>query len=348
MAPNVITLLGLGFIIINALTVLVLDPNLNEASPRLAYFSYAVGLFLYQTFDGCDGVHARRTGQSGPLGELFDHSIDAINTSLSFFIFCSASGIGYTLKMIVCQMALLCNFYFSTWEEYHTHKLFLSEISGPVEGILFISSSFVLTSIFGSSMWKATLINFSLNENVIGLNILDIFLISLCIGIVFNVFAARKNVKDYYENEKNQHLPGSTVDDDLDTTAMKGLWPFFCYYALVFILIVIEPAFISLPLFLSIGSTVAFMVGRIIVSHLTRQPFPFTHLPMFIPVLQMVLYWIPVKILSYDPSLIVFALTWFGFGLALGAHIMFFSEIIYEFTTYLDVYALSIKYPKYT
>ncbi|BAE63533.1 unnamed protein product [Aspergillus oryzae RIB40] len=34
----------------------------------------AVGLFLYQTFDGVDGIQARRTKQSGPLGELFDHS----------------------------------------------------------------------------------------------------------------------------------------------------------------------------------------------------------------------------------------------------------------------------------
>ena len=35
---------------------------------QLGVIFYAFGLFMYQTFDGCDGCHARRTGQSGPLG----------------------------------------------------------------------------------------------------------------------------------------------------------------------------------------------------------------------------------------------------------------------------------------
>lgn len=50
---------------------------------------------MYQTFDGCDGCHARRTGQSGPLGELFDHSIDAINTTLGSIVFASVMKMGY-------------------------------------------------------------------------------------------------------------------------------------------------------------------------------------------------------------------------------------------------------------
>jgi phosphatidylglycerophosphate synthase len=35
--------------------------------------SFAIGLFLYQSFDAIDGKQARRTGTSGPLGEMFDH-----------------------------------------------------------------------------------------------------------------------------------------------------------------------------------------------------------------------------------------------------------------------------------
>lgn len=36
-------------------------------------YSFGVGLFAYQSLDAIDGKQARRTGASGPLGELFDH-----------------------------------------------------------------------------------------------------------------------------------------------------------------------------------------------------------------------------------------------------------------------------------
>ncbi|CCD23473.1 bifunctional diacylglycerol cholinephosphotransferase/ethanolaminephosphotransferase NDAI_0B04390 [Naumovozyma dairenensis CBS 421] len=348
MAPNVITLLGLSFILMNSLTVLYYDPYLNEASPRWVYFSYAIGLFLYQTFDGCDGVHARRTGQSGPLGELFDHSIDAVNTSLSFFVFCSAAALGYSPKMIICQFFLLCNFYVSTWEEYHTHKLFLSEVSGPVEGILCICLSFLITGFFSSQFWHITLMNLQFGNNMIDIEVLDLFLLSLCIGIIFNIAAARENIRKYYENEKTNTLVGNNTEPFTEYDALKGLLPFFIYYISVFVLIMIDTEFVSFPLFISIGFSVAFVVGRIIVAHLTKQYFPYINFPMFIPSVQLILYLITVRMLGYDPSKITFALTWFGLGSSVGIHAMFMNEIIYEFTTFLDVWALSVKHSKYT
>jgi phosphatidylglycerophosphate synthase len=36
----------------------------------------------YQNLDALDGKQARRTGNSTPLGELFDHGCDAITTSV--------------------------------------------------------------------------------------------------------------------------------------------------------------------------------------------------------------------------------------------------------------------------
>ena len=46
-------------------------------------FSWAFCLFAYQSLDSIDGKQARRTGMAGPLGELFDHGCDAINTTVS-------------------------------------------------------------------------------------------------------------------------------------------------------------------------------------------------------------------------------------------------------------------------
>ena len=37
---------------------------------------------MAHTLDGIDGKQARRTGSSSPLGEMFDHGLDAWATSL--------------------------------------------------------------------------------------------------------------------------------------------------------------------------------------------------------------------------------------------------------------------------
>ena len=36
---------------------------------------WAIGLWMYQSLDAIDGKQARRTGTSGPLGEMFDHGV---------------------------------------------------------------------------------------------------------------------------------------------------------------------------------------------------------------------------------------------------------------------------------
>lgn len=70
-----ITLTGFSFVIINILTMLWYNPTLDTDCPPWVYLSWSIGLFLYQTFDAVDGTQARRTHQSGPLGELFDHGM---------------------------------------------------------------------------------------------------------------------------------------------------------------------------------------------------------------------------------------------------------------------------------
>ncbi|KAJ1973261.1 hypothetical protein H4R34_005136, partial [Dimargaris verticillata] len=82
MAPNLITLVGFGFVIGNLGLLLYYSPDLATPAPAWVYFSSALGLWLYSTFDNVDGKQARRTGSSSPLGELFDHGCDALNCSL--------------------------------------------------------------------------------------------------------------------------------------------------------------------------------------------------------------------------------------------------------------------------
>lgn len=343
MAPNVITLLGLVFIICNVLTVLYFDPNLDKETPRWTYFSYALGLFLYQTFDACDGSHARRTGQSGPLGELFDHCIDSLNTTLSMLVFCSVISTGYSFLIIVYQCSLLCNFYLSTWEEYHTHKLFLSEFSGPVEGILIIIISFILTGIYGpQKIWHSVIFQIFWKNTIISIESSHIAFIFCTIPLAFNIWSARRNVIQHY----NRTCSSQRISNIEIKKSTLGLLPFFIYFGSVLLYSLLIPDLISFPFILNIGITMAFTVGRIIVSHLTHQSYPMFNPPMFIPTIQFLLYYLFTLILGYKHEELVFSLNWFGFGLVLGIHAMFITEVIYEFTNYLDIYTLSIKHPK--
>lgn len=111
-----------------------------------------VNLFIYQLLDNLDGrqvchpciilrhtlQQARRTGSSGPLGELFDHGCDSLFlmvslTGSSFFDFLPhnqqltsipllmALGIG-PVKGTHMLLTGLVVFYTAHWEEYHRYQ----------------------------------------------------------------------------------------------------------------------------------------------------------------------------------------------------------------------------------
>lgn len=135
-------------------------------------------MFLYQTFDAVDGSQARRTHQSGPLGELFDHGVDAINTTLEVLLFSATMNLGQgwktVLTLFACKHCLYfqvvfsytfltvtasLTFYVQTWDEYHTHTLTLGFISGPVEGILTLCIIYASTAFLGGgSFWQRSML----------------------------------------------------------------------------------------------------------------------------------------------------------------------------------------------
>ncbi|SGZ46338.1 CIC11C00000004119 [Sungouiella intermedia] len=351
MAPNVITLLGLFFIIANLLCVFYYDPWLDSPSPRWCYFFYAFGFFMYQTFDGCDGCHARRTQQSGPLGELFDHSIDAINTTLGTIVVASTFQLGYGWMLLLGIFASTCNFYTSTWEEYHTHTLYLSQFSGPVEGILIICLVFIVTGLFGPDIWQWTLFDLDLTSLGHGFGVVSISTgnASTLAGVAqlyFNVASAVGNVAKKYKSDKK--LLSLAVKTEI-RDAKKGLIPFFAYFASVFAFVLIYPQALykyAFPLVISVGMTIAFCVGRIILAHLTLQEFPFVQPPAFLPLLQITLAKFLITLYGYDEASTLCGILWTGAGLTIGIHASFVVDIISDITQFLDIYALSIKHKK--
>ncbi len=54
-----------------------------------------------------NGMDSRRTKQSGPLGELFDHGVDALNTSLEVLIFAASQNMGQGWKTVATLFACM-------------------------------------------------------------------------------------------------------------------------------------------------------------------------------------------------------------------------------------------------
>ncbi|RCI05140.1 hypothetical protein CU098_013317 [Rhizopus stolonifer] len=153
-APNLITLIGLFFMIFNVIIICIWSPNLDTEAPNWINFSFALGLWLYSTFDNVDGRQARRTKTSSPLGELFDHGCDAVNCTYVALLQAAALGLGHSPLAAGLLFITIAGFYLSTAEEYYTGVLYLGYVNGPTEGIIVTCLAFIWSGIFGVASWQ--------------------------------------------------------------------------------------------------------------------------------------------------------------------------------------------------
>jgi len=105
-APNLTTLSGGIFCAIATALAMHYSPTYTEIFPRWVCFAFVICLFLYQTMDNIDGKQARRTGAGSPLGELFDHGVDALVMGM-FPGFMSMIAIYFILKSVGIEKTLL-------------------------------------------------------------------------------------------------------------------------------------------------------------------------------------------------------------------------------------------------
>ena len=123
-----ITLLGLLGNIAVLCVYLVYDTSMKEVLPVWLNLLMVASMFVYQTFDAIDGKQARRTGTSGPLGQLFDHGCDAVTTSvclalLGQSLLLGSADDGDLSGFFYFYLASHVTFYLAQWEEQHTHVL---------------------------------------------------------------------------------------------------------------------------------------------------------------------------------------------------------------------------------
>jgi len=86
-APNTITLLGFMHTVAPFLLLFyIAELDLLGDVPNWFFFLQAYSFFAYRMLDEMDGKQARRTGNSSPLGLMFDHGCDAFTTVLQALI----------------------------------------------------------------------------------------------------------------------------------------------------------------------------------------------------------------------------------------------------------------------
>lgn len=272
--------------------ILFASTRVSDASviPGWLLIVWSISLFMYQSFDSIDGKQARRTGMAGPLGEMFDHGCDALNTVLEVLLAVAALGLGRSILVIMLLTATTVNFYLTTWEEFHTHTLFLSAFSGPVEGILLTCTIYTASALLGGpvacnqGVLNATNLykNAWVVENLAWANypVNDILIVCATAGIVFNIVTSYGNVtKSCMQKNASPIRPLMGLLPITVQVLANVIWV-MGNDGLIF---ADGPAFVAFIVYW--GISFAYMVGLLIVAHVCHAPFPHWNITCLLSIL---------------------------------------------------------------
>lgn len=171
LAPNLITVIGLVFMIAHYLVMLPYDMTFSQPIPAPVLYFSTFGLFMYQTLDAVDGKQARRTDTASPLGMLMDHGCDAVSSVFTTLGLAQAANLGLGVHMLVIYLGVQAMFYMATWEEYHTHICRTQILNWGVTELQLLNMAVVFfTGFLGPS--------YLLNEVVPGVNLKDVLVFS--------------------------------------------------------------------------------------------------------------------------------------------------------------------------
>lgn len=232
---------------------------------------------MYSTMDNIDGKQARRTGTSSGLGELFDHGIDSLNCTLASLCEVAAVGYGRSHSAVFVALVPCLPMFFSTWETYHTHTLYLGFVNGPTEGLILACSVMFAAGYYGPIIYSYPLGETFLSAYLIGplaffrvYSFQDIFVPVIMLSLIFTQMPSC--VHHVVQARRRNNLP---------------IIPVFLEWTPMFVFTTSVAAWIFSPYSTLITDnhlvlfciTLSFVFGRmttkIILAHLTRQPFPY-------------------------------------------------------------------------
>ncbi|CAO1598227.1 hypothetical protein XANCAGTX0491_001997 [Xanthoria calcicola] len=277
LAPNMVTLLGFFFILADIILLEIFIPDLVGPAPSWLYYSFAFGVWMYSTMDNVDGKQARRTGQSSGLGELFDHGIDSLNCTLASLCELAAMGLGSSPKGVFTALIPCLPMFFSTWETYHTHTLYLGYFNGPTEGLIIACSMMIASGYYGPQIWTQPMTDLIDLPAIFG----DTSVVDVWFPVIFGTFLfihLPACVLNVVRARRAQKLPVAPVFAEwlpiVIFTASCTAWLYSPYSTLM--------RNNRLVLFcLTMSFVFGRMTTKIILAHLTRQPFPMWTVMLF-------------------------------------------------------------------
>jgi len=128
-APNVISISGLLIIIY----VWNLCKNFYDSNPLFVGLFTIFGIITYVNFDSVDGIHARKTKNSSPLGELIDHGCDSFVTIFLVLIGCQILKITNLMAIWYIVGTCVLMFQYSHLQALTNSALKFDKYSGPFE-----------------------------------------------------------------------------------------------------------------------------------------------------------------------------------------------------------------------
>ena len=112
--------------------------------------------FVYRLLDEMDGKQARKTGNSSPVGLLFDHGCDSFTAAFVTMMMAKMMQIGNGPIVMWIVLAVTQSFHFCTLEEYYIGGLFLGPFNGVTDGSAALILVFIATGIAGTDFWATT------------------------------------------------------------------------------------------------------------------------------------------------------------------------------------------------
>ncbi|KAK4940593.1 hypothetical protein LTR10_019352 [Elasticomyces elasticus] len=344
LAPNMVTLLGFFCVLINVLFIQIYIPDLIGPGPTWVYYSFAAGLWMYSTMDNIDGKQARRTGTSSGLGELFDHGIDSLNCTLASLCETAAMGLGPSKTGAFTALVPCLPMFFSTWETYHTHTLYLGVFNGPTEGLILACSVMVISGYLGPQIWSYRVIDYIPKDLPIPFEIpVDITFRDLWIPIILVTFFTA-------------HLPACIYHVvKARRAANLPIAPVFLEWLPMVIFTGSCCAWLASPHSILLAEnhllifclTLSFVFGRlttkIILHHLTRRPFPYWTSSLAPLIGGAVMAWLPLFGFERVSPAVE---RWYIYGYLVYAMVLYFAwavRVINRICAVLDINCLTIK-----
>jgi len=180
-------------------------------------------------------------------------------------------GLGPTKTGAFTALVPCLPMFFSTWETYHTHTLYLGYFNGPTEGLMIACAIMVVSGYYGPQVWTSRVADVVGHADMFGdLNVRDLWVPTILVSfLVAHLPACVTNVA---RARRRAGLPVAPVFLD---------WAPMTVYCLGvgFWLASPHSALLRSNHLVLLCLTLSFVFGRlttkIILHHLTRQPFPY-------------------------------------------------------------------------